>query len=75
MVGVERLTVKVPVYICGFGIQVGVDQAFFEGDEDVQEWSFLIVGVYCEFVRYVEVVEVLRKLFYTQIESQGEGCY
>ena len=46
MVGVERLTVKVPVYIRGFGIQVGVDEAFFEGDEDVQVWSFLTLGGY-----------------------------
>ena len=46
MVGVERLTVKVPVYILGFGIQVGVDEAFFEEEGDVQDWSFLTVGGY-----------------------------
>ena len=62
MMRVGRSTVEVAMYIRGLGVQVSVEVAFFEGDEDIKEWCILIVGSYRELDGWMEVVEVLGEL-------------
>ena len=62
MMGMGRSAVEVAMHIRGFGVQVGMEVAFFEGDEDIQERCILIVGRYRELDGRMEVVEIFGEL-------------